>query len=233
LQVPSLRIDELDSLKATALVMMLVSNFVSDLNFFGVMEVEKGDIWWWLARSTAALFVGLSGFSYFLAHREEHIFSKTFKRTQRLILWAFVITVMTFLFEPNAYVRFGVLHLLAFASIVAFPIVRKPLVAFIAGLFFLFIPLFSNENLVWLGLSETGLLAVDYFPLNPWLGIFFICIGLSSQIYPEGKSLIEIQWPEKWLLLGKNTLLIYVFHQPFLIALLILTGLVPLNQIIP
>ena len=78
-----------------------------------------------------------------------------------------------------------------------------------------------------------GLLAVDYFPLNPWLGIFFICIGLSSQIYPEGKSLIEIQWPDKWLLLGKNTLLIYVFHQPFLIALLILTGLVPLNQIIP
>ena len=228
-----MRIDELDSLKATALVMMLISNFATDLNYFGVMVVEKGDFWWWLARSTATLFVGVSGFSYFLAHREEHIFSKTFKRTQRLFFWAFTITLMTYFFEPDAYVRFGVLHLLAFASIVAFPLVRQPLVALIAGLFFLFIPLFSNGNLVWLGLSQSGILSIDYFPLNPWLGIFFICIALSSQIYSEGEPLFEIKWPEKWLLLGRNTLLIYVFHQPFLIVLLIITGLVSLDQIIP
>ena len=228
-----MRVDELDSLKATALVMMLISNFVTDLNYFGIMVVEKGDFWWWLARSTATLFVGVSGFSYFLAHRNEYIFDKTFKRTQRLIFWAFIITVMTFIFEPDAYVRFGVLHLLAFASLIAFPLVRRPVLVFIFGLFFLFVPLFSNETLVWIGMSETGLSAVDYFPLNPWLGIFLICIGLSSQIYSEGKSLIKIQWPEKWLLLGKNTLIIYVFHQPFLIALLIITGLVPLDQVIP
>jgi uncharacterized membrane protein len=228
-----LRIDELDSLKATALVMMLVSNFITDLNYFDIMILEKGDFWWWLARSTATLFVGLSGFSYYLADRKEHVFSKTFKRTQRLIFWAFTITIMTFLFEPNAYVRFGVLHLLAFASIAAFPLVRRPLIAFMVGIFFFLIPLFSNETLVWLGLSETGLLAVDYFPLNPWFGVFLICIGLSSQIYPEGKPLLDIKWPEKWLFLGRNTLLIYVFHQPFLIALLIITGLVSLDQIIP
>jgi uncharacterized membrane protein len=233
LQVHSLRIDELDSLKATALVMMLVSNFVTDLNYFDIVSVEKGDFWWWLARSTATLFVGLSGFSYYLAHRKEHVFSKTFKRTQRLIFWAFTITIMTFIFEPNAYVRFGVLHLLAFASIAAFPLVRHPLIAFMTGIFFFLIPLFSNEVLVWLGLSETGLLAVDYFPLNPWFGVFLICIGLSSQIYPEGKPLLDIQWPEKWLFLGRNTLLIYVFHQPFLIVLLIFIGFVPLDQIIP
>ena len=228
-----MRIDELDSLKATALVMMLVSNFITDLNYFDIMTIEKGDFWWWLARSTATLFVGLSGFSYYLADRKEHVFSKTFKRTQRLIFWAFTITIMTFLFEPNAYVRFGVLHLLAFASIAAFPLVRHPLIAFMVGISFFLIPLFSNENLVWLGLSETGLLAVDYFPLNPWFGVFLICIGLSSQIYPEGKPLLDLKWPEKWLFLGRNTLLIYVFHQPFLIALLIITGLVSLDQIIP
>jgi|TARA_B110000196_G_scaffold9048_1_gene7736 uncharacterized membrane protein len=228
-----LRIDELDSLKATALVMMLVSNFITDLNYFDIMILEKGDFWWWLARSTATLFVGLSGFSYYLADRKEHVFSKTFKRTQRLIFWAFTITIMTFLFEPNAYVRFGVLHLLAFASIAAFPLVRYPLIAFMVGISFFLIPLFPSETLVWLGLSETGLLAVDYFPLNPWFGVFLICIGLSSQIYPEGKPLLDIKWPEKWLFLGRNTLLIYVFHQPFLIALLIITGLVSLDQIIP
>jgi len=227
-----LRIDELDSLRATALVMMLVLNFVTDLNHFGIMNTETGDQWWWLARIAASLFVGISGVSYFLAHRLEYDFTKTSGRTKRLIFWAFVITIITYIFEPSAYVRFGVLHLLALASIVAFPVARKPEFALGIGLILLIIPLSSNSNLVWLGLRETGFLAVDYFPLNPWLGIFFIGLALASRIYPEGKPLTEIQWPEKWLWFGRNTLTIYVIHQPILIGLLVLTGQVPLEAIL-
>tara|TARA_Y100000782_G_scaffold106219_1_gene126980 strand:+ start:241 stop:924 length:684 start_codon:yes stop_codon:yes gene_type:complete len=227
-----LRIDELDSLRATALVMMLVLNFVTDLNHFGIMNTETGDQWWWMARIAASLFVGISGVSYFLAHRLEYDFTKTSGRTKRLIFWAFVITIITYIFEPSAYVRFGVLHLLALASIVAFPVARKPEFALGIGLILLIIPLSSNSNLVWLGLRETGFIAVDYFPLNPWLGIFFIGLALASRIYPEGKPLTEIQWPEKWLWFGRNTLTIYVIHQPILIGLLILTGQVPLEAIL-
>ncbi|SVC33944.1 uncharacterized protein METZ01_LOCUS286798 [marine metagenome] len=227
-----MRIDELDSLRATALVMMLVLNFVTDLNHFGIMNTETGDQWWWMARIAASLFVGISGVSYFLAHRLEYDFTKTSGRTKRLIFWAFVITIITYIFEPSAYVRFGVLHLLALASIVAFPVARKPEFALGIGLILLIIPLSSNSNLVWLGLRETGFIAVDYFPLNPWLGIFFIGLALASRIYPEGKPLTEIQWPEKWLWFGRNTLTIYVIHQPILIGLLILTGQVPLEAIL-
>ena len=227
-----MRIDELDSLRATALVMMLVLNFVTDLNHFGIMNTETGDQWWWMARIAASLFVGISGVSYFLAHRLEYDFTKTSGRTKRLIFWAFVITIITYIFEPSAYVRFGVLHLLALASIVAFPVARKPEFALGIGLILLIIPLSSNSNLVWLGLRETGFLAVDYFPLNPWLGIFFIGLALASRIYPEGKPLTEIQWPERWLWFGRNTLTIYVIHQPILIGLLVLTGQVPLEDIL-
>ena len=227
-----MRIDELDSLRATALALMLILNFVTDLNHFGIMNTETGDQWWWMARIAASLFVGISGVSYFLAHRLEYDFTKTSGRTQRLIFWAFVITIITYIFEPSAYVRFGVLHLLALASIVAFPVARKPEFALGIGLILLIIPLSSNSNLVWLGLRETGFIAVDYFPLNPWLGIFFIGLALASRIYPEGKPLTEIQWPEKWLWFGRNTLTIYVIHQPILIGLLILTGQVPLEAIL-
>ena len=226
-----MRVDELDSLRATALVLMLVLNFVTDLNHFGLMNTETGDMWWWLARITASLFVGISGVSYFLAHRLEYDFTKTSGRTKRLIFWAFVITIITYIFEPSVYVRFGVLHLLALASIVAFPVARKPEFALGIGLILLIIPLSSNSNLVWFGLSET-VIAVDYFPLNPWLGIFFIGLALASRIYPEGKPLTGIQWPEKWLWFGRNTLTIYVIHQPILIGLLVLTGQVPLERII-
>ena len=226
-----MRVDELDSLRATALVRMLILNFVTDLNHFGLINTETGDMWWWMARITASLFVGISGVSYFLAHRLEYDFTKTSGRTKRLIFWAFVITIITYIFEPSVYVRFGVLHLLALASIVAFPVARKPEFALGIGLILLIIPLSSNSNLVWFGLSET-VIAVDYFPLNPWLGIFFIGLALASRIYPEGKPLTGIQWPEKWLWFGRNTLTIYVIHQPILIGLLVLTGQVPLERII-
>ena len=226
-----MRVDELDSLRATALVLMLILNFVTDLNHFGLINTETGDMWWWMARITASLFVGISGVSYFLAHRLEYDFTKTSGRTKRLIFWAFVITIITYIFEPSVYVRFGVLHLLALASIVAFPVARKPEFALGIGLILLIILLASNSNLGWIGLSET-VIAVDYFPLNPWLGIFFIGLALASRIYPEGKPLTGIQWPEKWLWFGRNTLTIYVIHQPILIGLLVLTGQVPLERII-
>ncbi len=226
-----MRIDELDSLRATALVMMLISNFVSDLNYFGLMVVVKGDQWWWLARITAFLFVSISGISYFLAHQKEYEFSKTFNRTKRLIFWAFMITLITYIFAPSAYVRFGVLHLLALASIIAFPLARKPLYALGIGLILLIIPLSSNSNFVWFGLQETGTFAVDYFPLNPWLGIFFISLAISSKIYSAGKPLLNIKWPVRWLWFGRNTLIIYVVHQPILIGSLILTGQISLEDL--
>ena len=226
-----MRLEELDSLRATALVMMLVSNFVTDLNYFGIMEVEKGDQWWWLARTTAFLFVSISGISYFLAHKKQYDFLKTFDRTKNLIFWAFAITIITYIFEPSAYVRFGVLHLLALASIVAFPLARRPVYALGLGAVLLLLPLSPNPNLVWLGLQETGTFAVDYFPLNPWLGIFFIFLALSSQIYPDSKPLLNFQWPERWLWFGRNTLPIYVIHQPILIGFLILSGQVSLEDL--
>ena len=231
-QVHENRLTELDSLKALALVMMLVSNFVSDLNFFKIMDVSKGDPWWYLARTTASLFVCISGVSYYLANRNNTNFVNALTRTKRLFFWAFAITIVTYFFQQDAYIRFGVLHLLALASIVAFPFVKKSILGFLFGFLLFFLPLSSEPLSVWLGLRETGFFAVDYFPLNPWLGLFFVSMATAKFIYPKGKALTNIAWPEKWLWFGRNTLLIYVFHQPFLIAILLVTGMVNFDQIL-
>ena len=84
-QVHDNRLTELDSLKAFALVMMLVSNFVSDLNFFKIMEVSRGDPWWYLARTTASLFVCISVISYYLANRSKTNIMKVLEWTKNLI----------------------------------------------------------------------------------------------------------------------------------------------------
>ena len=76
-----------------------------------------------------------------------HLFPPISLERPLLIFWAFVITIITYIFEPSAYVRFGVLHLLALASIVAFPVARKPEFALGMGLILLIIPLSSNQQL--------------------------------------------------------------------------------------
>ena len=86
-----MRIDELDSLRATALVMMLISNFVTDLNYFGIMDVNKGDQWWWLARATAFLFVSICFESFGSFWEANH------RRTplkDRAVLSVFVLMVL-------------------------------------------------------------------------------------------------------------------------------------------
>ena len=61
----SRRLDELDALRGVALGMMLLSNFVSDLDFFGAMEVAAGSGWWWFSRLTGGLFVAVAGVAAF------------------------------------------------------------------------------------------------------------------------------------------------------------------------
>ncbi|MEE3276634.1 MAG: heparan-alpha-glucosaminide N-acetyltransferase domain-containing protein, partial [Candidatus Thermoplasmatota archaeon] len=61
------RLDELDALRGIALSMMLISNFVSDLNFFDIMDVAEDSGWWWFSRLTAGLFVAVAGVAAFLA----------------------------------------------------------------------------------------------------------------------------------------------------------------------
>lgn len=66
----------------------------------------------------------------------------------------------------------------------------------------------------------------DYMPIFPWLGFFIagVVIGRLAyrqkhSIFPNAsKTLRGISVPFEWL--GRNSLIIYVFHQPLLLAIL-------------
>ena len=143
-----------------------------------------------------------------------------------------MITIVTYFFQPDAYIRFGVLHLLALASLVAFPFVKKPIISFLFGLLLFLLPLSSEPMLVWIGLERNWFFCSRLFPIESLAWIIFHFNGFSTIFYPDGKALSNIKWPEKWIWLGRNTLLIYVFHQPFLIAIMLLTGIISFDQVL-
>jgi uncharacterized membrane protein len=67
----------------------------------------------------------------------------------------------------------------------------------------------------------------DYFPLFPWFGIFLAGASLGKSVYASKRSLIRRRLPVTFVnFAGRHSLLIYIVHQPVILAALYLLGLV-------
>ena len=226
------RLDELDALRGIALGMMLVSNFVSDLNFFDAMDVESGSGWWWFSRLTGGLFVAVAGVAAFLASRKGDP-RRALHRSLRLAGYAYVITLVTWLAIPQAFVRFGVLHLLALAGLVALSLRGREWLALPVGAACLLLPWLTLPGGEWIGLRGYDYTTVDYFPLKPWLGVFLLAYFAGSRVYANGRPRLSHKWPAALLWLGRHTLSIYLRHQPAIVGMLLLASAVSAGGLLP
>ncbi len=79
---------------------------------------------------------------------------------------------------------------------------------------------------------------MDYFPLIPWFSGVLLGMFLGNWFYSaDGRRFLLPDWSNLpgvgfLQLLGRHTLLIYLIHQPILIALLILTGVVDIGALL-
>lgn len=226
---------EIDFTRGTALVMMLISNFVTDLQFFAGYT-NFSEFWWWFARIIAFIFIFLVGLSlsisYARAKQEgKNKFSKYLKRGLFIFGLGLLITAVTFLFLGKDYVRFGVLHLIGLSIILAYPFLRwKRGIAFVSGLKLVatgvVLELFTINSgaLIWLGLTTSNFASVDYFPLLPWFGVVLIGLYFGKVWYENGKRTFmlkhEVKKSNPICFLGRNTLWIYLIHQPIFIVIL-------------
>ncbi len=226
------RLDELDALRGIALGMMLISNFVSDLNFFDIMDVAEGSGWWWFSRLTAGLFVAVAGVAAFLASRKGNTHQVLY-RSLRLVGCAYAITLVTWLAIPQAFVRFGVLHLLALAGLVALLMRGRTWLALPVGTACLLLPWLTLSGGEWLGLRGYDYVTVDYFPLKPWLGVFLLAYFAGSYTYAESQPRLPYEWPTALLWLGRHTLAIYLLHQPVILGMLLLANAVSTGELLP
>ena len=244
--VTQTRFWEVDALRGVAILMMATYHLVWDLREFDIAEVDPYRGFWRLfARATATLFLLLVGVSIQLragraADRGDGaaVLGRQVRRGLIVFGAGMVVTLATWLFIREGVVVFGILHLIGVSMILAYPFLRLGRLNLLLAAVLIAAGVALQEVvvdfpwLVWLGLMPTGFYSVDYFPLLPWFGVVLVGLFLGHSAYTGYERRFPLPplgaAPPVQLLaaLGRHSLLIYLIHQPLLIALLVLLGLV-------
>ncbi len=234
---------EIDALRGTAVLMMIVFHTAFDLQYFGGWNLGAASgAWFWFARLTAGLFVFLAGVSLAISRQKaekkldkEELRKKYLKRGLKLFGYGLAITAFTYVFFPQEFIVFGVLHFIGVSIILAQFFYGKEKLSILTG-FAAIIAGFLIHNLrvsfpwlLWLGISPSGFASFDYFPLLPWFGLLLVGMWLGEKIYAGDRRKFDLPktgFPAGFLsLLGRNSLIIYFVHQPVLVAIVILLAL--------
>ncbi|MBT3582345.1 DUF1624 domain-containing protein [Candidatus Woesearchaeota archaeon] len=237
---------EIDLLRGIAIIMMLVSNAITSLIYFDVINISNRWFWLFFARITAILFILLVGISLTLSYARikdwntKKIFLKYLKRGLTIFSWGLAITLVSWFFIREDFIVFGVLHLIGLAIIFSIPFFKKKFLTLIFAIFFILIGIyldkltFNTSLFIWLGLTPAGFSTVDYFPIFPWFGIVLVGMFVGNVLYKNYsrsfklKDLSSKKEVKLLSFLGRHSLIIYLIHQPIIITLLVILGYITL-----
>jgi uncharacterized membrane protein len=227
----ALRIGALDGLRGIALSLMIVYHFWFDLNWFGFIRADFDHDPFWLGFRgvIVSAFMLLVGLSLLLARRAGVTPRRFWRRIALIAFSAILVSVASYLTFPQTFITFGILHAIAVASVLAWPVTRFPRAALMAGVAIVIVgnlvtlPLFDTRWLQWVGMMTYRPATEDYVPLLPWLGVVMIGIALGHWLsLRQFRPLQPLsRTAPHWLTwLGRHSLLVYMLHQPLLIGAL-------------
>ncbi len=215
------RLHEIDALRGIALVMMIIFHFFFDLDYLGIFESDMWSGGWLvLARIGQILFLGLVGFSVALSSRGV---SGQLVRGARIFGAGMLVSFVTWLFAGDAFVKFGVLHFIGVAVVIAAWFKSRPRTALCVAVFSFILGEYFKTLVVGvgflfpIGLVPLGFSSLDYFPIFPWLSVVLVGL-LGGEFYKS-----RWRYGEVFLLswMGRHSLAIYLIHQPILIGVLL------------
>lgn len=234
---------ELDALRSIAILGMIIYHTAYDLQMFYGWDIDVFSSRWKIFQiAVASLFLLLVGITSSFST------SHPFKRCMRIGAAALLVSIVTFAIDPETYVRFGILHLIAISALLVPVLVlipaRRRAWLIIPGIL---LPLLgpsvlstfpSSYLLLPLGVRPEGFISVDYFPLIPWFGVILIGYVIGDLFYnklrtepvlsiAEGsdelrEKIMETRSSQLSVLAapGRHSLLLYLIHQPIIIGML-------------
>ena len=239
-QQQSLRYRLLDELRGLDLISMMLYHGMWDVVFlFGIPQKwyigRPGFLW---QQSICWVFILLSGFCLPLGHHP-------FRRGAVVFGAGALVTAVTLLFLPEDVVWFGVLTLLGSSMLLTAaldPLLRRvPPAVGVAVSALLFWGTYPTMNGFWnlpggrlalpqalyaswptayLGFMPKSFFSTDYFPLLPWLFLFWAGYFLHhlvgrGRLAPLRRSVCP---PLGWM--GRHSLVLYLLHQPVILGVL-------------
>lgn len=225
------RLSKLDTLRGLTLISMGLYHAMWD-----IVYIYNNDISWYKAmpgyiwqQSICWTFILLSGFSWPLGKHPV-------KRGIIVSLCGILVSAVTFFALPEEPVIFGILTFMGAAMLLTALLDRVPInrrLLFIAALILFILtkygPLsFKGTGLLtaFLGFPYPGFISSDYFPLIPWYFLYICGYSLNGILLngdEGGNRVREFLIPgilSPLELIGRNTLIIYMLHQPVIMAVL-------------
>jgi uncharacterized membrane protein len=239
-----------DAARGVAILMMVVYHLVYDLDTFGGYPIDStAGAWAWFADATASLFLFLVGVSLAISHARfvasrpgRSLFGKYLLRGLRILGYGMILTLVSIALGMGV-IAFGILHVIGVSIILAYPLLgRRWTNLFLGGLViaagaYMMATGTSSES-PWLlpfGVVPENLAMPDYRPLFPWFGVVLFGLFAGNLVYGAGKRPpVPAKAPvaaRPLVPLGKNSLFIYLVHQPAMIALLAALGVISLGAV--
>ncbi|MBI3336436.1 DUF1624 domain-containing protein [Candidatus Peregrinibacteria bacterium] len=229
------RYRELDALRGVAVLCMMTYHFFFDLAYFYGYDISVyTGAWKLFARGTGALFLLVVGICAVISWErtmpKERII-KTLKRGMIIFSGGMIISAVTWMIAPHAFVKFGILHLIGISALFQpmFSVFKKWNA--VIGLLFVTLGIVFTRKTVesWLlfpfGLEYPGMQSLDYYPLFPWFGVILIGMALGQWLYQPLRHRIltapgSLAYPSLLLWCGRRALFLYFLHQPMILLFL-------------
>jgi len=223
------RILWIDVIRGVSILAMITFHFAFDLMYFGF---AKSDLiyqpdWRLFERMIAFSFLFIAGLSLFITHGSLINWNSFIKRYGVTAICAVLISAVTYVLFNGDMIRFGILHAISVSGLISLLLLKLnsfflALLAVIIFLINLLIPQPVEGDYFWQWLIYTDETphSLDYRPIIPWITPFIF--GMASYQLFKKWGLLEtsntIIYRELSILswLGRNSLIIYLIHQPIL-----------------
>jgi len=242
---PSQRLEAIDALRGLALLGMFAFHLIWDLGYFQLVSpelpYEPGVMGF--GHGVAASFLFLVGAGLALASRHGVNMRAFWRRLLVIGAAAAGVSAATYLLFPQSFIFFGILHCIALSSLLALPLLRAPLwVVTVIALAALVAPLLIESTVFdapafwWLGLGTLEPISNDWRPILPYFGVvlaglvtarWMLARGLPAWLTnwrAQNRAAVALVWG------GRHSLLVYLVHQPILLAVLFMMARVVTPQ---
>lgn len=218
------RIELLDFWRGLAIVTMVIYHALYDIEY--IFDVDLGffsiETWYFVQQFICWSFIFVAGLSVNLSRNPQ-------RNAIKVIFFAIILTVVTFIVTPELTIRFGVLHLIGLSSLFTAVFLKNDTSNLLAkgiGSFIIFFLIWKIGlfNLSFYNkIADLGFMfpfgfygadfaSGDYFPLLPWFFLFTAGFYIGKYVLTSKVDIPEIR-SSLISKIGKHSLPIYLLHQ--------------------